>query len=167
MGTTFWERICATTTSTGLPSSRSARLATSTLHSLVTLRLSTGIFTSWQTKLAFLNGTTRMTTSNQQHTEKCPKSTLVQLRKTPSENFIKGTSLTLSCLGTVLRITSKWGNQALKTLLKTQRQRKRENPKVITEKILLIQTTKMLSISTMTMLSIWTKKVNLKMLIVR
>merc|ERR1712004_100740 len=107
---------CATTTSTGPPSSRSAHLATSTLHSLVTLRLSTGIFTSSQTKLASLNGTTRMTTSNQQHTEKCPKSTLVQLRKTPSENFIKGTNLTLSCLGTVLRITSKWGNQVMRML---------------------------------------------------
>ena len=35
--------------------------------------------------------------------------------------FCSGTNLTLSCLGTVLRITSKWGNQALKTLLKTQR----------------------------------------------
>ena len=34
--------------------------------------------------------------------------------------FCSGTNLTLSCLGTVLRITSKWGNQALKTLLKTQ-----------------------------------------------
>ena len=142
-----------------------------------TLRLSTGIFTFWQTKLASLNGTTRMWATliyktllnkdsnpdnnyftpflflqdyfqsathrkvSEEYFGTVEKDTIRKLYQRWVKQYLRiktlltiiffikqqepmvfcsGTNLTLSCLGTVLRITSKWGNQALKTLLKTQ-----------------------------------------------